>query len=70
MNPEAIKSICKSAALVAVSAGTYGMLLCTPYIMGNDVVVIAAASLPFIAGAILVAGGMVSFTLLIKKELA
>ena len=68
MNPETIKRLCKSAALVAVSAGAYGMLLCSPYMMGPNVVVIAAASLPFIAGAILVAGGMVSFTLLIRKE--
>jgi hypothetical protein len=68
MTPEAIKSLCKAAALVAVAAGGYGMLLCVPYIAGHSVFVITAASLPFIAGAILVAGGMVSFTLLIRKE--
>lgn len=68
MTPEAIRSLCKAAALVSAVAGAYGMMLCVPFIAGTQVGLIAAASLPFIAGAVLVAGGLVSYTLLIRKE--
>ena len=68
MTPEAIRKLLKAAALVAIFGGGYGMLLCVPYIWSAPVVVTAAASLPFIAGAVLIAGGMVSYTLLIRKE--
>ena len=68
MTPEAIRSLCKAAALVSVVAGGYGMMLCVPFIAGTHVTLIAAASLPFIAGAVLISGGLVSYTLLIRKE--
>lgn len=67
MTHEAIVSLCKATAIFSFVAGGYGMILCVPYIMSTSIYVIAAASLPFIAGAVLVAGGLTSYTILLKK---
>jgi hypothetical protein len=68
MTPEAVKRFCKAVAGMSVIFGACGMFLCAPILLWDvSIPMIQAASLPFIAGAILIAGGLVSFTMLLEK---
>ena len=69
MTPEFKITLCKAFALFSITAGGFGMLLCVPYIAGTNAIIIAAASLPFLAGAVLVAGGLISLSMLLEKTI-
>ena len=65
MTPEAIKKLAKGVAIVSVLCGAYGMALCLPYAFSSHLSVITSASFYFICGAVLIAAGLISFSVLI-----
>ncbi|MCD4780661.1 MAG: hypothetical protein K8S27_08970 [Candidatus Omnitrophica bacterium] len=67
MTQEGILKFVQALSVVTVVAGGYGMILCVPYIMHYNVHIISAASLPFIAGAVLVGSGLTAFAILVDK---
>lgn len=68
MTPEAIKRLCKAVAVLAVVVGGFGSILCLPYALGTDLRWISAVGIYFVAGSILITGGLLSFTVLLKAE--
>ena len=49
-------------------AGLFGMLFCFPFLWSSSLVVLVGAGLPFVAGAILVVGGLLSLTLQANRQ--
>ena len=68
MTPEMIKRFCKAIAVLAVVVGGFGSILCLPYALGTDLTWISAAGIYFIAGAVMITGGLLSYAVLIKTE--
>jgi hypothetical protein len=68
MTPETIKRLCKAVAVLAVVVGGFGSILCLPYALGTDIRWISAAGIYFVAGAIMITGGLLSYTVLLKTE--
>ncbi len=68
MTPEAVRKFCKALSLVAIVCGAGGMFLCAPFMWSPySLPITATASLPFIAGSILIGSGLVSFAMLVEK---
>ena len=67
MTPKTSKEIVRAFALLCVCAGGFGMVVVVPYLVLNNWIIVAAAGLSFIAGAVLVAGGLLSITHLINN---
>ena len=68
MTPEAIKRVCRAFALVAFTVGGFGSVLCVPYALTNNFVSIITAGVYFVAGAVMIVGGLATYTLLIKDQ--
>lgn len=68
MTPQAIRNVCKALAIVAFSVGGYGSLLCVPYALTNDLYLIATSGIYFVAGGIMIVGGLNAFVLLHNAE--
>ena len=66
MTPEFIKRVCKALAVVCVAVGGFGSLLCLPLAMANQVYWIATAGIYFVAGAVMIVGGLLSYINLTK----
>ena len=68
MTPEFIKTVWKAIALVTFVIGAFGSFLCLPYAMTNSLVLIHTAGVYFIAGAVMIVGGMLGYLNLIKTQ--
>jgi hypothetical protein len=68
MTPEAIKACCKAFALVVVTVGGFGSVACVPYALTTNLYLIATSGIYFIAGAVMITGGLLSYVLLNKAE--
>lgn len=68
MTPETIRKVCKALAILTVAVGGYGSMLCVPYALCNNLYVILTAGVYFVAGAVMIAGGLMSYTSLLKTE--
>lgn len=68
MTPEAIKHVCKALAIVAVVIGGCGSILCVPFALTADLYLIATAGIYFVAGGIMIVGGLISYVLLHNAE--
>jgi hypothetical protein len=68
MTPEAIKKFCKALALVTVSVGSVGSVLCLPFAITNRLDLIGVAGIYFCAGAVLIVGGQIAYAILSTKE--
>ena len=66
MTPEFIKRVCKALAVVCVAIGGFGSLSCFSLLMTNHLYWIATAGIYFVAGAVMIVGGLVTYTLLMK----
>lgn len=62
MTPEAIKSMCKAIALTVLATGVFGSLLVVPFAIGWDFQLIAISGVYFIAGAVMITGGLFTYT--------
>ncbi len=68
MSPEAVKVFCRAGALVVFATGVFGSLLCLPYALGTYLPEIAVAGTYFIAGAIMIVGGLFTYVYLISQK--
>lgn len=68
MTPESIKSFCKALAIIAVVVGGFGSMACVPYALSSNLFVISAVGLYFVAGAVMITGGLLSYAVLTKTE--
>ena len=66
MTPEATKSFCRAFALVCVAVGGFGSVLCLPYALTTNLYLIATSGIYFVAGAVMITGGLVSYVDLLK----
>lgn len=66
MTPEGIKSVCKALAIVSVAVGGFGSLLCVPYALTANLDLITTAGIYFVAGGIMIVGGLLSFVIVNK----
>ncbi|MBF0387758.1 MAG: hypothetical protein HQL20_07885 [Candidatus Omnitrophica bacterium] len=68
MTQAAIKTLCKALAVVMFACGAFGSMLCVPYAIGFDLSWITAAGVYFIAGAIMMSGGLITYTAITLAE--
>jgi hypothetical protein len=47
---------------LSIVAGVFGMLFCLPFLFSHDIRDLIGAGFPFLGGAVLVAGGIISVT--------
>ncbi len=57
------------AALMTVFTGVFGMLFCLPFLFSSNIADLVGAGFPFVAGAILVAGGLLALSNLTKEKM-
>ncbi len=67
MTPEAIKHLCKALAVCCVAVGGLGSMACVPFALTNNLHLIITAGIYFVAGGVMITGGLLSFIVLNKK---
>ena len=67
MNKEAIQTLCRALAIVTVAVGGYGSMLCVPYAFSNNLYILATVGIYFVAGAVMIVGGLLTYSLSIKN---
>ncbi len=68
MTEEALKKIVRAFAIVAVVVGGFGSVLCVPYAITSSVVLINMAGIYFIAGGIMITGGLITLSLMFQPQ--
>jgi len=63
-----MRKLIKAGAVISVVVGFLGMLYCVPFLFSSATVDVIGAGFPFIAGAILVSGGLITLSNLIKQS--
>ena len=66
MTDEAIKQCVRALAIVAVAVGGFGSILCVPYALTTNLVLITTAGIYFVAGGIMITGGLVALSLMLN----
>ena len=64
MNSDLITKIINVAALLTMAAGAFGMLFCFPFLWSSNMADLVGAGFPFVAGAILIIGGLINLSIL------
>ena len=59
-----IRKTSQYGSIVIVAAGIFGMLYCFPYLWSSNMADLVGAGFPFLAGSILVVGGMINLSIL------
>lgn len=57
-----MKQIIKYGAFASIMAGVFGMIFCLPFLFSSNLADLVGAGFPFLGGAILAAGGLISLT--------
>ncbi|MEI6437625.1 MAG: hypothetical protein WCO69_02610 [Candidatus Omnitrophota bacterium] len=68
MTPEAVRTLCKALGVVLFSCGAFGSLLCLPFAIGFDLKWIFVAGVYFVSGAVLMSGGLITYTLVTVNQ--
>jgi len=63
-----MKRFIQFAAVATVLAGVFGMLFCLPFLFSTNMADLVGAGFPFIGGAVLVVGGLMSLSILTKDS--
>jgi len=63
-----IRKINKYASFVIIAAGIFGMLFCYPFLWSSNFADLVGAGFPFLAGAILIVGGMINLSILSQQK--
>ncbi|MGE0268579.1 MAG: hypothetical protein AB7S78_09025 [Candidatus Omnitrophota bacterium] len=66
MTEDAIKQFVKALAIIAVAVGGFGSILCVPYALTTNLVLITTAGIYFVAGGVMITGGLVALSLLMQ----
>ena len=67
MTREMIRSICKAIALLTLAVGGAGSISCLPFAFSTDLRWIVAAGVYFVAGAIMITGGLATYIMLVRE---
>lgn len=65
-NPFNMKRITQFMAISSVLAGVFGMIYCLPFLFSSNLADLIGAGFPFIGGAILVIGGLLTLSNLVR----
>jgi len=68
MTPDAIRKVIKAFALIAFAVGGVGCVLCVPFALGTRFADLLLAGIYFVAGGIMIIGGLGIYAFLIKDE--
>lgn len=63
-----MKRLTQLAALATVLTGVFGMLFCLPFLFSSNISDLVGAGFPFVGGAILVVGGLLTLSNLTKEK--
>lgn len=63
-----MKKTAKLGAYTAISLGTFGMCFCLPFLFSARLVDVVGAGFPFVGGAIIASGGLVTLAYLSRYE--
>lgn len=63
-----MKRLTQLAALATVFVGVFGMFFCLPFLFSSNIADLVGAGFPFVGGAILVVGGLLTLSNLTKEE--
>jgi len=63
-----LKSITKLGAFASIIAGIFGMLFCLPFLFSSNLSDLVGAGFPFVGGAILLVGGLITLSNLSRTE--
>jgi hypothetical protein len=61
-----MKSLIKLGAYTAIALGTFGMIFCLPFLFSNNMADLVGAGFPFVGGAIIASGGLITLSNLTK----
>jgi hypothetical protein len=62
-----MKSLTKFGAFTAIIFGAFGMLFCLPFLFSNNMADLVGAGFPFVGGAIIASGGLITLSNLAKQ---
>ncbi|WP_338815101.1 hypothetical protein V9L05_08290 [Bernardetia sp. Wsw4-3y2] len=62
-----VREISQYGSFAIIAAGIFGMLFCLPYLWSANIADLVGAGFPFVAGAILVVGGLINLSILSQK---
>lgn len=62
-----MKSLIRLGALTAIILGTFGMLFCLPFLFSSDMSDLIGAGFPFVGGAVIASGGLITLSNLTKQ---
>ena len=68
MTPEGLNKFCKALAVVLFVVGGMGSISCLPFAFSSSMVWIQAAGIYFIAGGVIMSGGLISYVLLTNQK--
>lgn len=68
MTPEGITKLCKALSVVLFTIGAFGCFACLPYALGPSIGWVTATGVYFIAGGVIMSGGLVSYILLNQQK--
>ena len=68
MTPDALNKFCRALAVVLFTVGAFGCISCLPYALSNSMYWITAAGIYFVAGGIIMSGGLISYVLLTNQK--
>jgi hypothetical protein len=63
-----LKSITKFGAFASIIAGIFGMIFCLPFLFSSNLADLIGAGFPFVGGAILIVGGLLTLSNLSRTE--
>lgn len=62
-----MKSVLRLGAFTAIILGTFGMLFCLPFLFSSNLADLVGAGIPFVSGAIIASGGLITLSNLTKQ---
>ena len=68
MTKEALSKLIRAMGILSVVVGGAGSILCVPFAVTSDLVLIATAGVYFIAGGVMITGGLITVSLMIQPE--
>ena len=63
-----MKTLVKIGAYIAITLGTFGMIFCLPFLFSNNMADLVGAGFPFVGGAIIASGGLISLSNLTRQH--
>ncbi|MCK5493531.1 MAG: hypothetical protein KAJ14_10515 [Candidatus Omnitrophica bacterium] len=68
MTKEVVTKLVRALAVISITVGGLGSLLCIPYALTTDLSLITTAGIYLIAGGIMIVGGLITMSLMLQLE--